>query len=117
MSDQKDYTEGSNDGGEENEQDVDSEDEMLLGQHDQPLHLHRHRSKAVTFQNEMVRSCLALNLVPDGTPTLIDIPCNKSPACQSAGKQGFAYKSLCCYIEVCASEEKTVFFKVCGVGS
>ncbi|XP_056108877.1 coiled-coil domain-containing protein 15 [Rhinichthys klamathensis goyatoka] len=54
LSDQKDYTEGSNDGGEENEQDVDSEDEMLLGQHDQPLHLHRHRSKAVTFQNDMV---------------------------------------------------------------
>lgn len=73
LSDQKDHTEGSNDGGEEIEQDVDSEDEMLLGQHDQPLHLHRHRSKAVTFQNDMVRrSCLALNLVPDGTPTLID---------------------------------------------
>jgi len=72
LSDQKDYTEGSNDGGEENEQDVDSEDEMLLGQHDQPLHLHHHRSKAVTFQNDRVRrSCLALNLVPDGTPTLI----------------------------------------------
>ncbi|KAK2911550.1 hypothetical protein QQF64_027338 [Cirrhinus molitorella] len=52
--DQKDYTESTNDGEEENKQDVDEEDEMLLGQHDQPLHLHRHRSKTVTFQNDMV---------------------------------------------------------------
>uniref|UniRef100_A0A8C1ZP06 Coiled-coil domain containing 15 n=1 Tax=Cyprinus carpio TaxID=7962 RepID=A0A8C1ZP06_CYPCA len=52
--DQKDYTESTNDGGEENEQDVEVEDEMLLGQHDQPLHLHRHRSKTVTFQNDTV---------------------------------------------------------------
>lgn len=52
--DQKDYTESSDDGGEENEQDVEEEDEMLLGQHDQPLHLHRHRIKTVTFQNDMV---------------------------------------------------------------
>ncbi|XP_073697383.1 uncharacterized protein ccdc15 [Garra rufa] len=52
--DQKDYTESTNDGGEENEQDADVVDEMLLGQHDQPLHLHRHRSKTVTFQNDMV---------------------------------------------------------------
>ncbi|XP_016095035.1 coiled-coil domain-containing protein 15 isoform X2 [Sinocyclocheilus grahami] len=51
--DQKD-TEGTNYGGEEYEQDVEVEDEMLLGQHDQPLDLHRHRSKTVTFQNEMV---------------------------------------------------------------
>lgn len=57
--DHKDYTESTNDGGEENEQDVEVEDEMLLGQHDQPLHLHRHRSKTVTFQNDMVRrSCV-----------------------------------------------------------
>ncbi|XP_016373827.1 coiled-coil domain-containing protein 15-like [Sinocyclocheilus rhinocerous] len=52
--DQKDYTESTNAGGEENEQDVEVEDEMLLGQHDQPLHLQRHRSKTVTFQNDMV---------------------------------------------------------------
>ncbi|XP_042579337.1 coiled-coil domain-containing protein 15-like [Cyprinus carpio] len=52
--DQKDYTESTNDGGEKNEQDVEVEDEMLLGQHDQPLHLHRHRSKTVTFQNDTV---------------------------------------------------------------
>ncbi|XP_067296051.1 uncharacterized protein ccdc15 [Pseudorasbora parva] len=52
--DQKDYTEGSDDGGEENERDVEAEDEMLLVQHDQPLHLHRHRIKTVTFQNDMV---------------------------------------------------------------
>ncbi|XP_052413495.1 coiled-coil domain-containing protein 15 isoform X2 [Carassius gibelio] len=54
--DQKDYAESTNDGGEENEQDVEVEDEMLLGQHDQPLHLHRHRSKTVTFQNDMRQS-------------------------------------------------------------
>ncbi|KAI2664277.1 Coiled-coil domain-containing protein 15 [Labeo rohita] len=52
--DQKEYTASTNDGEEENEQDVDVEDEMLLGQYDQPLHLHRHRSKTVTFQNDMV---------------------------------------------------------------
>ncbi|XP_043094113.1 trichohyalin isoform X2 [Puntigrus tetrazona] len=52
--DQKDYTESANDGGEENEQEVEAEDEMLLGQHDQPLHLHRRRSKTVTFQDDMV---------------------------------------------------------------
>ncbi|XP_016310319.1 coiled-coil domain-containing protein 15 isoform X1 [Sinocyclocheilus anshuiensis] len=51
--DQKD-TEGTNYGGEEYKQDVEVEDEMLLGQHDQPLDLHRHRSKTVTFQNDMV---------------------------------------------------------------
>ncbi|XP_051751042.1 coiled-coil domain-containing protein 15 isoform X3 [Ctenopharyngodon idella] len=54
LRDQKDYTEGSNDGGEENEQNVDTEDELLLGQHDQPFHLHHHRTKTVTFQNDMV---------------------------------------------------------------
>ncbi|XP_052447807.1 uncharacterized protein LOC127995011 isoform X2 [Carassius gibelio] len=44
--------EGTNYGEEEYEQEV--EDEMLLGQHDQPLDLHHHRSKTVTFQNDMV---------------------------------------------------------------
>lgn len=52
--DQKDYTESKRVNEKENEQDVEEEDEMLLGQHDQPLHLHRHRSKTVTFQNDMV---------------------------------------------------------------
>ncbi|XP_056313029.1 coiled-coil domain-containing protein 15 [Danio aesculapii] len=45
--DQKDYTERG-------EEDVEVEDEMLLGQHDQPLHLHHQRSKTVTFLNDMV---------------------------------------------------------------
>lgn len=46
-SDQKDYTERG-------EGDVEAGYEMLLGQHDQPLHLHRQRNKTVTFQNDMV---------------------------------------------------------------
>ncbi|XP_073807624.1 coiled-coil domain-containing protein 15 [Danio rerio] len=45
--DQKDYTERG-------EEDVEAEDEMLLGQHDQPLHLHHQQSKTVTFQNDMI---------------------------------------------------------------
>lgn len=53
------------------------EDEMLLGQYDQPLHLHRHRSKTVTFQNDMVRSCVASDVVSDGARTFIDIQWKK----------------------------------------
>ncbi|XP_051964823.1 coiled-coil domain-containing protein 15 [Xyrauchen texanus] len=47
--DEKDYTEGANDAGEENEQD----EFPLAGQHDQLFHLNCQRNKTVTFQNDM----------------------------------------------------------------
>lgn len=82
--------------GEDYKQDVEVEDEMLLGQHDQPLDLHHHRSKTVTFHNDMVRrSCVALNIVTYGTPTFIDIQCKRNNCTgfyHYTGKQGFAYK-------------------------
>lgn len=50
-------------GEEKSKQDVEAEEEIpLVGQHDQPLNLHQHRRKTVTFQNDMVRLfCVPLN--------------------------------------------------------
>lgn len=58
--DKEDFVEGARDE-EKSEQDVEAEEEIpLVGQ---PLNLHQHRRKTVTFQNNMVRCCVALTLV------------------------------------------------------
>lgn len=52
--DEEDYIEGVRDE-EKSKQVVEAEEDIpLVGQHDQPLNLHQHRRKTVTFQNDMV---------------------------------------------------------------
>lgn len=55
----EDCIEGTRDE-EKSEQDVEAEEEIpLVGQ---PLNLHQHKRKTVTFQNDMVRCCVVLTL-------------------------------------------------------